>query len=75
MLVLGNTHTANQDTAKTDRHFSALRNVMCSVTPVAVFTFYFELNKENTIDSSGEQSSTATLLLSITAVHISTYRR
>ena len=50
MLVLGNIHTANQDTAKTDRHFSALRNVMCSVTPVAVFTFYFELNKENNID-------------------------
>jgi hypothetical protein len=33
---------------------------MCSVTPVAVFTFYLELiiNKEKNIDSSGEQSST-----------------
>ena len=39
---------------------------------LAVFTFYFKrnVNKEDNIDSSGEQSATATLLLYITTVQV-----
>jgi len=75
VLVLGNTLPVKTLRRPTDifPHYEML----CGLAHLlAVFMFYFKrnVNKEDNIGSSGEQSSSATLLLSITAVHISTYR-